>query len=944
MADRRRRTVLAAALLAVAIAALTACDQDEPQLSGSGAEPISLVVSATYTGDASAADLARAVDELRVQTTSGWVGRQDDVTGMLGELSGGRYFAAPGADADTVVTTFLDTWGPRLLGVSAQDLTLGEPTPPTDAGSTTIRAEQRLGSVPVLDGVLVFTLGVAESEPRLNAVRGRVFGDLGVSTTPTLGARRAVARAERLSGGTAMRRPALVVVPDGDGRLAWQVTITQADGISAAAPTDGYYFVDAHSGELVTTRAASIEGRTPVVLSAPGASTKATAPLRPRARALTAADPNSVEATGTAPTGEQLTAHGVQTQDGVALVDTTVPTYDGTTREGGIMTYDMSGSDDSGQLPGRLYVADGTTVTDSEAIAAQAYSRAVYDYYAALGWASWDGKGSSLVSSIHYADNEFCNSFFNGSQMVYGNQCAPAGEPAEISELDIDTAGHEITHGVTGSTAALIYSGQSGALNESFSDYFGNIIGDTFYGSDSNAIMEHVCEGIPGETEMCHANPDGTASLRYLPNGTTFDDYFFALDTSAQKFVRFGLDQDKGGVHINSAVWNNALWTIRSRLAQMDDAPALESELAGDFDKIVFHALTTQLGPTSGFLDARRAIEQSTVESGADPVVLRVEREVFTSNRICPGCSETGPVPGQIVTNSSETETMPAVHGDRIAWLAKSDSIFGGMATGAVGSTPRPLDTSAYSVQVVFAGDSLIGLQYPDGRVPGRVLRFAGSDLTQVGESDRSTLVAGLAGSDDGAAWVTDDGATLAFVDPAGAVTTGDLGSVAENVSALGTGGGTVGIGTLGGKVIRWTAEDGFRTLGTLPGPVLSTAAYGDRVLAVDIKGNAVLYVGDAAGVTISQDAAPFGATMGEHYAVWPQKVGGLGGGAAEAAGYDVADTDLYLVSFDTGTIYSLMEMRGQQGFPALSGDRLVWQDAVYGGDDILTATIPSGL
>ena len=34
----------------------------------------------------------------------------------------------------------------------------------------------------------------------------------------------------------------------------------------------------------------------------------------------------------------------------------------------------------------------------------------------------------------------------------------------------------------------------------------------------------------------------------------------------------------------------------------------------------------------------------------------------------------------------------------------------------------------------------------------------------------------------------------------------------------------------------------------------------------------------------------------------------------------------------------------GQQGFPSLSGDRLVWQDAAFGGDDVLTAIVPDGL
>ncbi len=66
--------------------------------------------------------------------------------------------------------------------------------------------------------------------------------------------------------------------------------------------------------------------------------------------------------------------------------------------------------------------------------------------------------------------------------------------------------------------------------------------------------------------------------------------------------------------------------------------------------------------------------------------------------------------------------------------------------------------------------------------------------------------------------------------------------------------------------------------------------------------------------------------------------VDSLPGGVNEALGGRMVDTDLYLYSFKTGNIYSLLEERGQQGFPAISGNRLVWQDGVFGGDDIMTA------
>ncbi|MCW2846442.1 MAG: hypothetical protein JWR90_416, partial [Marmoricola sp.] len=766
------------------------------------------------------------------------------------------------------------------------------------------------------------------------------------------------------SGGATRGRPELVVVPTGTGRLAWQVAVVAAGRSGGAlAPTDGLYYVDATTGDLLTVRPASADGRTPVRLT-----TRTALPLsahvtrlahlarvggRLSSRDARGSVRGSVQVSGRGPAGERLAAYGVRTRQGVVLVDTTVPTYDASTGAGGIETWDAQGADDTSALPGRRYVErsrNGTTITDPDALAAQAYSRAVYDYYAALGRSSWDSAGGSMVSSVHYGDSSFCNSFFSGSldppQMVYGNTCAPGGTPAESTELDIDTAGHEITHGVTDTSAGLIYAGQSGALNESFSDYFGNVIGNLFNGIDTAAVMEDSCFGITDPTFMCQSNPEGTTSVRYLLNGNTFDDYLDVLNPPL-RLQQLGLDaQDSGGVHLNSAIWNNALWSIRSRLARMDGTTGNDSELAGAFDRIVYAALTTQLGPTSGFVDARTAVEQAAVAAGADPVILRVAQETFDADRICAGCVDTGPVPGIVVSASPHTELAPSVHGDRITWLDQGDGALGSAASSSVGGAPTSLGTTPDLAQVVFAGDATVVLQYPNGQVPGSVVRYDEEGATnRLGRADRSTLSAGLGGSDDGAAWVCEEDGTVSYVDASGRVSTvrlPDLGG--DSVTAVGAGAGTVALGTGAGRVLRWTPGGAFARVGRLDGAVLAVAAYGDRVLAVDDGGSARLFASGGSGAELSSGAIPYGAALGEDYAIWVEGVGDLGGGVAETEGRTYPDGDLYLYSLETGTIYDLMPERGQQGFPALSRDRLVWQDSVFGGDDILTATIPPGL
>ena len=57
--------------------------------------------------------------------------------------------------------------------------------------------------------------------------------------------------------------------------------------------------------------------------------------------------------------------------------------------------------------------------------------------------------------------------------MTYGDGSSTNGNKP-LTALDV--CGHEITHGLTSFTANLAYQKESGALNEGFSDIFGNSI------------------------------------------------------------------------------------------------------------------------------------------------------------------------------------------------------------------------------------------------------------------------------------------------------------------------------------------------------------------------------------------------------------------------------------------------------------------------------------
>ena len=147
---------------------------------------------------------------------------------------------------------------------------------------------------------------------------------------------------------------------------------------------------------------------------------------------------------------------------------------------------------------------------------------------------SFDNQGSTIISTVHYGVG-YQNAFWDGYQMVYGDSM-----PAD------DVVGHEITHGVTQYTSNLIYSYQSGAINESLSDVWGEFIDQTNgSGNDSPAVKWLMGEDTP------------LGAIRSMSDPTTFGD----PDKMSSPYYYTG-PGDNGGVHTNSGVNNKAAYLM----------------------------------------------------------------------------------------------------------------------------------------------------------------------------------------------------------------------------------------------------------------------------------------------------------------------------------------------------------------------------------------------
>jgi Zn-dependent metalloprotease len=163
---------------------------------------------------------------------------------------------------------------------------------------------------------------------------------------------------------------------------------------------------------------------------------------------------------------------------------------------------------------------------------------------------SIDDNGLPLRGVVHYGVG-YDNAFWDGQQMVFGD-----GRLFKRLTLSLDVIGHELQHGVTEHESGLLYQDQSGALNESLSDWAGSMVkqykrGETADAADWLIGADIVGPSSPGRALRDMANP-GTAWERD-PQPAHMDKFVVTTD-------------DNGGVHINSGIPNKVFHTLAVEL------------------------------------------------------------------------------------------------------------------------------------------------------------------------------------------------------------------------------------------------------------------------------------------------------------------------------------------------------------------------------------------
>ncbi|MQA73842.1 MAG: hypothetical protein GEU88_05775, partial [Solirubrobacterales bacterium] len=229
------------------------------------------------------------------------------------------------------------------------------------------------------------------------------------------------------------------------------------------------------------------------------------------------------------------------------------------------------------------------------------YSGDTYDFYFdRFGRDSLDGLGMTLTSTVDFCDPTqpcpYQNAFWNGEQMVYGDGFAAAD----------DVVGHELTHGFTDFSSHLFYYQQSGAINESMSDVFGELIDLTNGGgTDTAGVRWLVGEDIPSNFNSCGANPH---IVRNMADPTDCGD---PDRMTSPNYTADPNETDGGGVHSNSGVNNKAAYLITD--GDTFDGHTVAGIGIDKAARIYYQVNNAMLTSASDYADLANALRQSCV-------------------------------------------------------------------------------------------------------------------------------------------------------------------------------------------------------------------------------------------------------------------------------------------------------------------------------------------
>lgn len=395
------------------------------------------------------------------------------------------------------------------LGLSADNSFVARNALPTVKGTQTVRMQQTFKGVPVYGRSIA-----VEQDAQGNALvaNGVVTSDLQVdltSVTPKIDQASAIAslmkQARTLTAATVKPENAkadLYVYPV-DGAPARLVYLTSFF-VGGDHPTRPTAIIDANTGQVIE----QWEG-------------------------LTNAE---VDATG--PGGNQKVGQYTWGANGLPALRVTQSGTTCTAQNAYVKSYNMKkATSGSGTLWSfTCFNSSGDAVNGAYGPINDAhhFGGVVHDMYTAYTGAA--PLNQVLVMKVHYGNN-YENAFWDGSSMTFGD-----GASTFYPLVALDVTSHEISHGYTEQHSNLAYSGQSGGMNEAYSDIAGEAAEYYDRGSNDFLVGSDIVKTSAGIGD----------ALRYMCNPTQDGG---SIDNAADYYN--GLD-----VHYSSGVYNKAFCVL----------------------------------------------------------------------------------------------------------------------------------------------------------------------------------------------------------------------------------------------------------------------------------------------------------------------------------------------------------------------------------------------
>lgn len=265
-------------------------------------------------------------------------------------------------------------------------------------------------------------------------------------------------------------------------------------------------------------------------------------------------------------------------------------------------------NDNNGTVLGPVYTKPNNTSwsSSSDLISAStslwACKRIIEFYASDFGRIGYDSIGGDItIRQNALINGSTYNAAFSGGTMFVGNGSGTSNTD-DFNTLDI--IGHEITHGVTGTTAGLDYQGESGALNESFSDCLGTKAEywdattpfDWLIGEDRGIAIRSLSDPASHNQPDTYSGTNWFNTIGCIPAGSL---------------------NDNCGVHTNSGVQNYCFYLLSVGGAGTNDAGTSFSVTGIGIDKasqIAYRALRHYLTSSSQYIDARSAWLQAAID------------------------------------------------------------------------------------------------------------------------------------------------------------------------------------------------------------------------------------------------------------------------------------------------------------------------------------------